>query len=79
MFYRNGIWQDSKTAQAHLYDKYKYLMAVNLIDTTEDFIKMAATESSFSDQPYEVSCNGGATVKSNQWLRHELARFQTLK
>jgi hypothetical protein len=76
-FYRNGTWHDSKTAQAHLRDKYKYLVARNLINTTEDFIELAATESSFSSQPYEVRCNRGATVTTNQWLRDELARFRT--
>jgi hypothetical protein len=76
-FYRNGTWHDSKTAQAHLRDKYKYLVARNLINTAEDFIELAATESSFSGQPYEVRCNGSAMVTSNQWLRDELARFRT--
>ena len=76
-FYRNGTWHDSKTGQAHLRDKYKYLVARNLINTTEEFIERAATKSSFSGQPYEVRCNGGATVTSNQWLRDELARFRT--
>ena len=76
-FYRNGTWHDSKAAQAHLRDKYKYLAARNLFNTTEDFIEMAATKSSFSGQPYKVRCNGGATVTSNQWLRDELARFRT--
>jgi len=76
-FYRNGTWNDSKTAQGHLRDKYKYLVARNMINTTEDFIEMAATESSISGQPYEVRCQGGATVTSNQWLRAELARFRT--
>jgi hypothetical protein len=72
-FYRN----DSKTAQAHLRDKYRFLVARNLISTTEDFIERAATESSFSGQPYKARCNGGATVTSGQWLRDELARFRT--
>lgn len=76
-FYRNGSWYDSKAAQAHLRDKYKYLMARNLINTTEDFIARAATESSFSGQPYAVRCNGGATITSSQWLRDELARLRT--
>lgn len=75
-FYRNGTWHDSKTAQAHLRDKYKYLAARNLITTTEDFIERAATESSFSGQPYAVRCHGGAAVPSGQWLRAELARFR---
>jgi hypothetical protein len=76
-FYRNGTWHDSKAAQAHLRDKYKYLASGNQINTTEDFIEKAATKSSFSGLPYEVRCNGGATVTTNQWLRDELARFRT--
>ncbi|WP_220635043.1 DUF5329 domain-containing protein [Georgfuchsia toluolica] len=76
-FYRNGSWYDSKAAQVHLRDKYKYLVARNLINTTEDFIARAATESSFSGQPYVVRCNGGATITSSQWLRDELARLRT--
>lgn len=76
-FYRNGSWHDSKAAQAHLRDKYKYLVARNLINSTEEFIERAATESSFSGQAYQARCNGGATVTSNQWLRGELVRFRT--
>ena len=76
-FYRNGTWHDSKEAQAHLRDKYKWLAARNLINTTEDFIERAATESSLSGLAYKVKCNGGATMTSNQWLRTELARFRT--
>ena len=78
-FYRNGSWHDSKTAQAHLRDKYKYLVSRNLIDTTEDFIEKAATESSFSGQPYQLKCNGGVAVTSNQWLQDELAQFRKFK
>ena len=76
-FYRNGTWHDSKAAQEHLRDKYKYLVASNLINTAEEFIERAATESSFSGQPYEVRCKGGATMTSNQWLRKELVRIRT--
>jgi hypothetical protein len=76
-FYRNGTWHDSKAAQAHLRDKYKYLVARNLVNTTEQFIERAATESSITGQPYQVRCNGGAGVTSSQWLRDELARFRT--
>jgi hypothetical protein len=76
-FYRNGAWHDSRTAQTHLRDKYKYLAASNLVNTTEQFIDRAATQSSISGQAYEVRCKGGATVKSSQWLRDELARFRT--
>ena len=76
-FYRNGTWHDSKAAQAHLRDKYKYLVANNRVNTTEQFIERAASESSITGQPYQVRCNGGATATSSQWLRDELARFRT--
>ncbi|TAK91873.1 MAG: hypothetical protein EPO06_04025 [Burkholderiaceae bacterium] len=76
-FYRNGTWHDSKTAQMHLRDKYKYLVASNLINTTEDFIERAATKSSVSGQAYWVRCNGGEAMTSKQWLHDELARFRT--
>ncbi|CAK0753110.1 conserved exported hypothetical protein [Gammaproteobacteria bacterium] len=79
-FYRNGIWHDSKAAQAHLRDKYNYLLALNLINTAENFIERAATGSSFTGQPYQVSCHGGIkmTMTSNRWLHEELARFRKL-
>jgi hypothetical protein len=76
-FYRNGSWHDANAAQAHLRDKYTYLAARNLINTTEDFIEKAATKSSLSGQPYKVKCHGGPTLSSEQWLRGELARFRT--
>jgi uncharacterized protein DUF5329 len=75
-FYRNGSWHDAKEAQAHLRDKYKFLAARNLVHTTEQFIERVATKSSISGEPYEVRCNGGATVTSSQWLRDELTRFR---
>jgi len=78
-FYRNGSWYDSKAAQAHLRDKYNYLASGNAIHTAEDFIAGAATVSSFSGQPYQVRCNGGATLTSGQWLREELARLRAFQ
>jgi hypothetical protein len=75
-FYRNGTWHNPKAAQAHLRDKYKYLAARNLINTTEDFIEKVATQSSLTGQPYKVRCRDGATVMTNQWLHAELARFR---
>jgi hypothetical protein len=78
-FNRNGTWYDSRAAQTHLRDKYKYLAARGLLNSTEDFIERAATASSLSGQPYEVRCGGNATVTTNRWLRDELARFRTFQ
>jgi hypothetical protein len=75
-FYRNGTWYDSKAAQAHIREKYDYLVLRNLSNTTQEFIDRAASESSFSGQRYEVRCNGGPTITSKQWLQDELARIR---
>jgi hypothetical protein len=72
-FYRNGTWFEAKKAQMHLRDKYNYLVARNLINTTGDFIDLAATKSSLTGLTYKVNCNG-VTIASNQWLRDELMR-----
>jgi len=76
-FYRNGSWYDSKRAQTHLRHKYEMLAAKGQIDTAEDFIEKAATQSGLSGQPYQVRCRGGEAVTSNQWLRDALARYRT--
>ena len=46
------------------FGKYDYLVAHDLIATTEDFIERAATKSSVRGQPYEVKCGSGAAVTS---------------
>ena len=78
-FQRNGSWYSSPQAQAHLRDKFKYLAARDLIQTTEQFIEKAASESSLSGTAYMVRCNGGPTMTSSQWLRNELARLRKLQ
>lgn len=78
-FYRNGKWHNSRDAQDHLRDKYKWLVERNQINTTEDFIDKAATQSSLSGKSYAVTCQAGASITSKQWLRDELARLRTFK
>lgn len=77
-FYRNGSWHDAKTAQAHVRDKYSFLLRRDLIATTEDFIERAATQSSLSGDEYRIRCGTHAEVPSGQWLRDQLARFRSL-
>lgn len=77
-FYRNGTWHNSKDAQVHLRDKYKWLNTRNQINNTEDFVEKVATKSSISGQAYSVMCNGVVAQTSNVWLRAELARLRAL-
>ncbi len=78
-FQRNGSWHAAPEAQAHLRDKYNYLAARDLVQTTEQFIERGATKSSLSGQPYLVRCNGGPLIASNQWLHDELSRLRKLQ
>jgi hypothetical protein len=78
-FKRNGSWSDSKTAEAHVRRKYDFLVKRGLVDTTQDFIDRAATESSLSGQPYEIKCGGDSPMPSSLWLRDELARYRASK
>jgi hypothetical protein len=76
-FKRNGTWNDSKTAEAHVCGKYDFLVKLDQVDTTKDFIDKAATESSLSGQPYEIRCGGGGLpMPSSSWLSNELARYR---
>lgn len=72
-FVRNGDKYDAAGARAHIQRKYDYIKG--RIETTEQFIKYAATESSISDEPYSVICSG-REEPSADWLKRELARFR---
>ena len=37
-FYRNGSWHDANAARVHMLDKYDYLVARDMVHTTEQFI-----------------------------------------
>ena len=72
-FHRNGKVHDSRDAGAHIRKKYTHTK--RWIKTTEDFIQYAATQSSMSGQPYQVTCNG-IKIPTAQWLSDELARLR---
>jgi len=76
-FQRNGSWHGSPAAQDHLRTKYGDLAARDLIQTTEQFIDRAATQSSLTGQAYRVRCADGKELTSQQWLRDELARLRS--
>jgi len=75
-FYRNGTWHDSQAARAHLNEKYLYIRARVGIASAEEFIEKVATGSSFTGNPYQVRCRGGAAMAIRPWLLEELARFR---
>ena len=76
-FYRNGKWYGAPDAQAHLTKKYEYLRKKKLLESAEDFITGAGTESSRSGQPYQVQCGKDKAVPSAVWLGEALRRLRT--
>lgn len=72
-FERNGNDYDSVEARAHIERKYDHIKG--RVNTTEDFIRYAASESSMSGKKYHATCNG-QTITSGDWLTKELERYR---
>lgn len=71
-FNRNGHWYSGTEAQSHLTKKLDYLERKSLLKTTEDFIKLAASESSYSGKAYLVKCSSAQAIESKIWLSDQL-------
>jgi hypothetical protein len=71
-FQRNGTWHSASEAKSHLLGKLKYLEERGAVDSAEQFIERAASQSSLSGQPYQVRCANGAPVTSRAWLLSQL-------
>lgn len=70
-FIRNGKSYSAADAKSHLESKLHYLQQRNQVNSAEEFIDRAGTESSLSGQPYRVNC-GGEERLSADWLKDEL-------
>jgi DNA-binding transcriptional ArsR family regulator len=75
-FYRNGKWYPASQAREHLQKKYEYLLKKDLVDTAEQFIDRAASESSRSGEAYRVRCGGASPLTSREWLGEVLQRYR---
>ena len=75
-FNRNDSWHSASAARAHIQKKYDYLMNRDLLTSTESFIKVAASESSISKQPYMVRCPGLPIVGSALWFQDALEKYR---
>lgn len=78
-FNRNGSWHSAEKARAHLLGKLKYIERRGTLESTEQFIELAASQSSLSGAPYQVKCGGGPAVQSRQWLTTELAAIRSAR
>jgi Family of unknown function (DUF5329) len=78
-FYRNGTWYTGAEAQSHLMKKLEYLEKKEMVKTAEDFIKLGASTSSLSGNPYLVRCADGQSVESKRWLQDKLKMIRESK
>ncbi|MBN5160772.1 MULTISPECIES: YfeK family protein [unclassified Stenotrophomonas] len=75
-FQRNGSWYDGSDARAHLQRKYDYLLKKDMVDSAEQFIERAASQSSMSGKPYRIQCPGQPEQTAAAWFG---ARLQALR
>ena len=73
-YIRNGDAHDSKDARKHIQRKYDYFE--DDIESTEDFIRLSATESTMFGNKYYIQCKNKPKVLSSKWLLDELARYR---
>jgi len=71
-FQRNGSWHDAPEARAHLQRKYDYLLKKDKVDTAEQFIERAASQSSMSGKPYRIACPGQPEQTAAVWFSTRL-------
>ena len=74
-FERNGSWHDGAEARTHIERKYRYLLKKQLVGSTEDFIALAASQSSVSGKPYRVKC-GNQQIASGRWMTDQLKQMR---
>jgi len=73
IFIRNNEEHKAQQAREHIERKYHYY--IDKVNSAEDFIKYAATKSSFSGKQYMARCNE-KTKPSSQWLLDELSAYR---
>ncbi len=71
-FQRNGQWYGATEARAHLQRKYDYLLKKRLVDSAEQFIDRAASQSSLSGRAYQVQCPGQSPMPAADWFGGQL-------
>lgn len=72
-FIRNGKAYDARMAGDHL--RLKLKAAGDRIKTAEDFIRLCASKSSISGEPYQIRFSDGSTLKSEVFFRNRLKEF----
>jgi hypothetical protein len=73
-FFRNGREYDVKAATSHL--RLKLRAAGNRVKTADDFIRLCASKSSMSGEPYRIQFSNGITMEAGVFFRNRLKMFR---
>ena len=74
IFIRNGTeYKDGKAAADHL--RMKLQAAGGRVQTADDFIRLCATQSYITGQPYMIRTSDGKTIKSEKYFREKLKEY----
>jgi hypothetical protein len=74
-FIRNGTEHDGKEAAEHL--RIKLQKAGGKVQTADDFIRLCASKSIISGQPYMIRSSDGKTINSEQYFREKLKEYDS--
>ena len=75
-FVRNGQPYGVEEAITHMQKKWEWKKAE--IKTAEDFIRIVASRSSVTGEPYIIKLPDGTEIKSEDWFRKQLAIIEKL-
>jgi hypothetical protein len=78
-FNRNGKWYSGVEAKKHLMRKLDYVESKYALKSAEQFIDLAASESSYSGIAYQVKCTSTPSSDSNTWMKRELNQARQKK
>ncbi|MCX5850092.1 MAG: DUF5329 domain-containing protein [Deltaproteobacteria bacterium] len=73
-FIRNGSEHDGKEAAEHL--RMKLQKAGSHVQTADDFIRLCASKSFITGNPYMIKFPEGKTIKSEKYFREKLKEYQ---
>ncbi len=74
MYERNGDLHKGSAAVKHIQKKYDYFK--DDINSAEDFIRLSASESTFSGNKYHILCPDKKSENSQEWLLRELNNYR---
>jgi hypothetical protein len=74
-FTRNGTVHSGKEAASHL--RMKLQKAGDKVKTAEDFIRLCASKSYVSGNPYTIRLADGKTIKAGVYFRDKLKKYNS--